>query len=591
MGIKDLSKYIRENTDCYEKQHLSKWYAKKVAVDISVFLHKTIKTSDNWVMSILVLFRCLKKYGIKIVCVFDGPNAPPEKGKEREKRKDTSQKVREKTLLIEDLINKLKKYKDAEIPLQLRMDIENACKKQRGADKFEKIDYRNYTVAMATLKEAYAKFSKQSASVTTEHADVVKRMATLLGLAVMQADGEAETMCAYMCVKGMVDAVLTEDTDVLAYETPIFLSKIDVREETLMCIHYKELIDALELTSLQFKDFCIMCSCDYNDRIKLPLSKKSKTGKQTGVGPVKAMKLLVEHGSIDNIEYMTDLDVSPLNYQRCRILFTIPKIYDKLILPYNNPIDEKGLMLFLEEHDCKYMFNSLRDMWSPTEIVFLESDEEEPPPIIRTEIISPTKKSKRFLKPIEAFQDEEEIVIEEEPVSTKRFLKRNDVEPKSSPIKSSSKSYEIFTDGSCRKNPGPGGWAAIIQSPTLSKEVILKGGTDYTTNNIMEMKAVIEGLEWLLRNDPFAKTVVYTDSDYVQKGYNIWIKNWKKNNWKTTAKTDVKNKSYWIKLDGLINKLNVKIIWVKGHSANEGNNRVDQIAQEESKKRLAASYF
>lgn len=537
MGIKDLSKYIRDNTNVYTKKHLSDFYGKKVAVDISVFLHKTIKTSDNWILSMLCMFRCLKKYGIKIVCVFDGPNAPPEKLKERAKRKETSQKTQEKAILIESLIDEMGKLPNRSIPLDLRGRIENACKKQRDANKYTKLDYRDFDSTLKLLKETLIKFQKQCSSITIEHANTVKKIATILGMAVMQADGEAETLCAYMCVKGMVDAVLTEDTDVLAYETPLFLSKLDTREESVMVIEYSQLIKSLELTPAQFKDFCIMCSCDYNDRIKLP-SKKGK--KQSGIGPVKAMPLLKEHGDIDNIAYIMGYDVAPLNHERCRVLFTIPSMYDDIVLPYNKPIDTILLMSFLIENGCKYMYSSIVELWSPIEMVFLDENEETPKETTKIEIIdlSPQHKVGRLLKP---------------------------------------NNIEIYTDGSCLGNPGPGGWSAILFFE--GKKEIIKGGADHTTNNVMEMTAVIESLDFVRSKGMSGKIVVYTDSKYVMNGIESWIKGWKKNGWKTSDKKDVKNKDLWIKLDELHTSLNVKVEHVKGHSANEYNNEVDKIAR------------
>ncbi|RCL40278.1 MAG: ribonuclease HI [SAR86 cluster bacterium] len=131
----------------------------------------------------------------------------------------------------------------------------------------------------------------------------------------------------------------------------------------------------------------------------------------------------------------------------------------------------------------------------------------------------------------------------------------------------------IYTDGACRGNPGIGGWGVLMSYQEEFKE--LYGGEVDTTNNKMELRAVIEGLNAL--KEP-CSIKVFTDSKYVMDGINTWIHNWKKNNWKTANKKDVKNKDLWIQLDKLVNKHNIAWEWVKGHSGNPGNEKADELA-------------
>tara|TARA_B100000609_G_C17174627_1_gene413642 strand:+ start:886 stop:1317 length:432 start_codon:yes stop_codon:yes gene_type:complete len=131
----------------------------------------------------------------------------------------------------------------------------------------------------------------------------------------------------------------------------------------------------------------------------------------------------------------------------------------------------------------------------------------------------------------------------------------------------------IYTDGACRGNPGIGGWGALMSYKEEVKE--LYGGEVDTTNNKMELRAVIEGLNTL--KEP-CSVKVFTDSKYVMEGINSWIHNWKKNNWKTANKKDVKNKDLWIQLDKLVSKHNISWEWVKGHSGNPGNEKADELA-------------
>ena len=131
----------------------------------------------------------------------------------------------------------------------------------------------------------------------------------------------------------------------------------------------------------------------------------------------------------------------------------------------------------------------------------------------------------------------------------------------------------IYTDGACRGNPGPGGWGALIQFDTVQKEIF--GGKNSTTNNQMELSAAIEGLSTL--NEP-CNVELFTDSKYVMDGITQWIQNWKKNNWKTAAKKEVKNKDLWQKLDQLMTYHHVQWQWVKGHSGDPGNEKADRLA-------------
>ena len=131
----------------------------------------------------------------------------------------------------------------------------------------------------------------------------------------------------------------------------------------------------------------------------------------------------------------------------------------------------------------------------------------------------------------------------------------------------------IFTDGACRGNPGPGGWGALLQAGATEKE--LWGGERNTTNNRMELTAVIRALEALKR--PVAVRI-HTDSQYVQKGISQWIHNWKKNGWRTSDKKPVKNADLWQRLDILSSQHDVAWIWVKGHAGHPGNERADKLA-------------
>ena len=134
---------------------------------------------------------------------------------------------------------------------------------------------------------------------------------------------------------------------------------------------------------------------------------------------------------------------------------------------------------------------------------------------------------------------------------------------------------KIYTDGACSGNPGIGGWGAVIiiqnQDP-----INLNGGLNLTTNNQMELTAVIKALEYL---DVGKNISIFTDSKYVMNGIESWIINWKKNGWKTSSKKAVKNKELWEKLDIEIKKHSVRWEWIKGHAGNTNNEKADYLAR------------
>jgi len=134
---------------------------------------------------------------------------------------------------------------------------------------------------------------------------------------------------------------------------------------------------------------------------------------------------------------------------------------------------------------------------------------------------------------------------------------------------------KIYTDGACKGNPGVGGWGAIIMQD--EKNIELFGGENETTNNRMELMAVIMALKKISSN---LELTIYTDSTYVQKGISEWIKNWKVNNWRSSNKKPVKNKDLWIELDEAVGSRKINWEWVKGHAGNEGNEKADELANQ-----------
>ncbi|MGL4982672.1 MAG: ribonuclease HI [Treponemataceae bacterium] len=144
----------------------------------------------------------------------------------------------------------------------------------------------------------------------------------------------------------------------------------------------------------------------------------------------------------------------------------------------------------------------------------------------------------------------------------------------------------VYTDGGCAGNPGPGGWGYLIMDESVQSKTEASGGERETTNNRMELFAVISALEAITQNERWQKREItfFVDSQYVKDGITSWIHTWKINGWKTAAKQPVKNQDLWIELDELTHNLSIKWQWIKGHSGNKHNDYVDSLCQEEIKK-------
>ena len=134
-------------------------------------------------------------------------------------------------------------------------------------------------------------------------------------------------------------------------------------------------------------------------------------------------------------------------------------------------------------------------------------------------------------------------------------------------------SYEVFTDGACKGNPGKGGWGVYIRFPDGNESEHF-GGDEFTTNNQMELRAAIEGIRLCGQNP----CILYTDSEYVMKGITEWMPNWKSRGWRTAANKPVKNKELWQELDALVQITPVVWKWVRGHAGHPGNERADMLA-------------
>lgn len=381
MGIKDLYKVLKEECpDEIQKCRLSELSGISIAIDISVFLYKFIRSCgpEYWKNSFILLLCTLKKHGIKAVCVFDGPNPPKEKSVEQDRRRAESQKTIHRLkecralrdLLWDDLIPN-----NETITEQMKKDAKALISLKRG--KVDTTNYNNAADIHQALNITIEKLTKQTLPITKDFAEKAKEIIEKLGMAQFQASGEAETLCAYLAIKGHVHAVLTEDTDVLAYGTPCMLAFKDfkINEEQVYILNHASILEELELNVEEFRDLCILLSCDYNDRVKGFPPDGVKRKKPIAIGAKKAFLMIKEYRRLEEvIKYVED--PSPLKFRRCRELFTIPSDITEIVVPENRPVNFNELKEYFSENRINIDISFIEKIWAKPQII-IESDSEE----------------------------------------------------------------------------------------------------------------------------------------------------------------------------------------------------------------------
>lgn len=332
MGIKNLNKFLRDKfEDVFIPIHLSQYAYKKVAIDISLYIHKyKAICGDRWLSAFVKLICSLRRNEIHCVFIFDG-EAPKEKTAEKAKRKEEKEKLINYVCDLEDALNTYHKTNVIEpILLNLYSQRKESPKRLLGGKKDSKFD-------IIWVEEKIRQKRQQIINIVPDDYNHVRELFDILRVPYLTAIGEAEKMCAKLSIDNLVDAVLSEDTDVLAYGAPNFMSKIDTYQDTCMLINYDHMLALMDITQDQFLDLCIMCGTDYNDNIPK-------------VGSYTAFKHLLVHKSIEEIGKNTSLNISILSHERGRELFTIFPDYKVDNIPYCGRPDFDLLKNFLSKH-------------------------------------------------------------------------------------------------------------------------------------------------------------------------------------------------------------------------------------------------
>lgn len=336
MGIKDLNKILRSKCpNVYEQIHLSEYAYTKLAIDVSLFLCKFKAISgDNWLLSFIHLICCLRNNEIHCIFIYDNGH-PEEKTQEKAERVQAREKTLERIVSLELAINEYENSKTIPFILQ---------------ELHDKLNVSRNEFNIAIVKEKVAKMRSNVFSISATDFELTKQLFDIFQIQYYIAPLEAETMCADLCKRGLVAGVLSEDTDVLAYSSPVFLTKIDVFNNTCVRIVHTEILKTLQLNEEEFLDFCIMLGTDYNKNIPK-------------VGCESSFKYIQKYRRLENMKDI--IDVSYLKYERTRELFLGYKRYEfEKEIPYNGFPDYERLHIFLKELNLFYDIHKIRNSYT-----------------------------------------------------------------------------------------------------------------------------------------------------------------------------------------------------------------------------------
>lgn len=374
MGIKDSYKVIGMRCpDVMRTVAMSSCRGLRVAEDASILFYKCVKAAgDGWMNPFGAQHLAFKRAGMILTPVFDGPDVPEEKKLEQLRRRAVMKSIKDKAEGAVDLLREVTEVTEQEdlkvSEMRLSEELQQRIRTCVGPKLSSKLNFRDPFGVKLAMERSIAGWQRQSAPITEAHKKEAIKLFELLGLSWIQATGEAEQHCAWLCVHGHVDAVLSEDTDVLAYGTPMLLSKIDIVEGTFRCIVMKELLEGMKMKMEEWRDLCIMLKCDYNSRCKGFPPDGRKRRKAVGIGAVGALAMIEKYRRIEEAECAIE-DPAPLNYRRCRELLTVPETMElKRRLAKRVRVDE--LLQFLNEHEVSMADETIKErcMGVPIEV-------------------------------------------------------------------------------------------------------------------------------------------------------------------------------------------------------------------------------
>jgi 5'-3' exonuclease len=354
MGIKNLNKFIKTQAPhIYIPLNLSQLAYKKIAIDISLYLFKyKAICGNNWLSAFINLISALRRNDIHCVFIYDGI-APPEKQREKDKRRLEREKLEK---YVHELEYALDQYHLTQILPQILIDLHSRRRSPPPPRLLSQSTQTPGSPDIPWIENKIQQKRNQIIQITPQDLSLTKELFNILKVPHLTAPQEAEKYCSKLCIDGLVDAVLSEDSDVIAYGAPVFLSHIDTQNDTIQLLETQTLRDHLSLTQSQLLDLCIMCGTDYNNNIPK-------------IGPHNALKLITKHHSIENIP---QLDTSVLNYIRVRELFTsFTNYYLPKPLSYCGTPDWNALESFTANHSLSLNPKKIQKFFTK-DIIFIE---------------------------------------------------------------------------------------------------------------------------------------------------------------------------------------------------------------------------
>jgi 5'-3' exonuclease len=338
MGIKsNFNKFISYTAsfNVFEEIHVSQYATKKIAIDTTLFLFKyKASLSDKWMTGFVNLICLFRKYNVHCIFIFDGPS-PEEKQSEQLHRKEGKQKLQDNVTCLE-------------------ADLMAFYSTGVLSDKLQKLSSPH-----ETLEYSIHKKKNQIVNIDSSDFLLLKEMLDILKVPHHDAITESEKFCSKLCIDGLVDAVLSDDTDVIAYCSPIALSKLNVYTGVCVSVSNEKLLDSLSIDSKQLLDFCIMCGTDYNKNIP-------------NVGSTTAYKYIKEYKNIENIFTSLNLDISVLNHVRVRELFTCFDGETNLnYVPYCGVPNLQVVSNFFKLHDIHVSMYKLKESFIDNQMIFV----------------------------------------------------------------------------------------------------------------------------------------------------------------------------------------------------------------------------
>ena len=378
MGIKGLKKFLQaECPQCFTTIPFAGLGGKKIAVDIAsyIYKYKTAIGEEKWFQAMIRLVLLFKRNNVHGIFIFDG--APPkEKDAEKQKRKKRREDMDEKTFRLS---LELETYKETHTVSDEFWEIYQSIRKyDTNTGKIHRLLHAPSLSSSETqtqnqdrwidvsLVESYIiKKESQLIHITGEDIQNIQTLISLCGGIWIQAPGEAEALGSYLCSTHQCAAILSEDSDVLAYGSEFYISGLNPSTETCMVICYQSVLSILHLSPPEFLDFCIMCGTDYNENIP-------------GIAIKTAFKLLSVHRSIDQLPFPPD-KISILHHLRSRHLF---QTYGELSftdkIDYWDPnVDTYPLRLFLRSHRFFLRDHELEEMWNQIRLPMSDDDGKE----------------------------------------------------------------------------------------------------------------------------------------------------------------------------------------------------------------------